>query len=74
VHAEFHVVPDGGRWKVKYEGRALSDHQTQAQAIRAARGQANQMSPSQVIVHGGDDQLQDESSYRRDPYAPPNDN
>lgn len=68
--AQFHVVPDGDRWKVEHQGRKLSDHETQQQAIRAARGQARTSRPSQLLIHDQNGQVEDESTYDNDPFPP----
>jgi uncharacterized protein YdaT len=68
-----HVVkrPDG--WAVRGEGngRDTSRHQTQQQAIDAAR-QIAQNERSEVVIHRPDGRIRDKDSYGNDP-SPPRD-
>ncbi|SDR95263.1 DUF2188 domain-containing protein [Microlunatus soli] len=70
AHAQFHVVPDDGVWRVEENGQELSTHQTQQEAIDDARHRAQTVRPSQVIIHGRDGRIQDESTYGDDPFPP----
>lgn len=66
-----HVVPHDRGWAVKGEGnsRATSIHDTQAQAIEAARQTAiNQK--SEVLIHGRNGQIRARDSFGADPYPP----
>lgn len=66
-----HVVPHDRGWAVKGEGnsRATSIHDTQAQAIEAARQTAiNQK--SEVLIHGRNGQIRARDSFGPDPYPP----
>lgn len=68
-----HVVPADGLWGVRGEGnsRLTSIHETQAEAIDAAREIAiNQR--SEVVIHRRDGRIRDKDSYGTDP-APPRD-
>lgn len=66
-----HVVPRRGGWVVKGEGsrKATSVHETQKQAITAARGIAKNQK-SEVFVHGRDGRFRDRISYGNDPFPP----
>lgn len=70
--ANQHVVRrDGGSWAVRGEGneRDTSHHDTQAEAIDAARGIAiNQQ--AEVVIHRQDGQFRDRDSYGNDPFPP----
>ena len=60
-----------GNWQVKGEKneKATSIHNTQAEAIKAARGIAiNQR--SEVVIHGRDGKIRDKDSYGNDPNPP----
>lgn len=71
----YHVTPDeeGGaaqRWQVQHkEGRreVREPHSTQQEAIVAARQQAKQHKPAQVVVHGRDGRIRTEYTYGDDP-------
>lgn len=70
ARAQFHVVPNGDRWKVEHNGNTVSEHQTQEEAIRAAREKAQASQPSQLLVHSRDGRIEDESTYQDDPFPP----
>ncbi len=66
-----HVVPADGLWGVRGEGnsRLTSIHETQAEAIDAAREIAiNQR--SEVVIHRSDGRIRDKNSYGTDPARP----
>ena len=66
-----HVVPADGLWGVRGEGnsRLTSIHETQAEAIVAAREIAiNQR--SEVVIHRRDGRIRDKDSYGTDPERP----
>lgn len=66
-----HVVPYEDKWGVRGEGndRLTSVHDTQAEAISAARQIAiNQR--SEVVIHGTDGKIRDKDSYGPDPCPP----
>ena len=66
-----HVVPVDGEWGVRGEGndRLTSIHDTQAEAIDAARGIAINQS-SEVVIHRRDGRIRDKDSYGNDPIPP----
>lgn len=68
------VSPDGGRWKVQWEGGSpVSSHDTQAVAIKAARATVRGLSAgacSQILVQGADGRWRTEWTYGQDPYPP----
>lgn len=66
-----HVVPYKGKWGVRGEGneRATSVHDTQSEAIEAARTiPINQQ--SEVVIHRRDGTIRDKDSYGPDPFPP----
>lgn len=67
-----HVVPDGKKWAVKGEGneRATSVHETQEDAIQAAREIAMNQK-SELFIHGRDGSIRDRRSYGSDPARRP---
>lgn len=69
---DIHVVPhpDGG-WATRKEGaeRAGSRHETQADAINAARDQAKR-ERVEVVIHRRDGKIRDSDSYGNDPFPP----
>jgi len=67
-----HVVPyDGDRWAVRGEGnkRVTSVHDTQKQAIDAARRIARNQG-SEVVIHDRHGRIRDRDSYGNDPNPP----
>jgi uncharacterized Fe-S cluster-containing radical SAM superfamily protein len=69
----YHVVPSSsGDWKVKKEGsdRATGVFNTQKAAIERARELAKDQQPSQVKIHGEDNKIREEHTYKKDPYPP----
>ncbi len=69
----YHVTkrPDGD-WNVIKAGgqRPSSTHETQSQAIAAARVQAKQQPLGQVVIHGTDNKIRNEYTYGKDPFPP----
>jgi len=68
--AQFHVVPAGDQWRIERDGLTVSEHPTQEEAIQQAREQAQASKPSQLLVHGRDGRIEDESTYQDDPFPP----
>lgn len=66
-----HVVPAGGDWGVRGagNGRLTSRHETQADAIDAAREIARNQH-SEVVIHRPNGQIRDRDSYGNDPNPP----
>lgn len=66
-----HVVPHEGGWAVKGAGnqKASSVHQTQKEAISAARDTAIRQK-SEMLIHGQNGQIRERNTYGRDPYPP----
>lgn len=66
-----HVVPHQDGWAVKGAGndRATSVHETQQQAIDAARDIARRQQ-SEVVIHRPDGRIRDKDSYGNDPFPP----
>lgn len=66
-----HVVPNDDGWGVRGEGndRLSSRHQTQSDAIDAARNIARN-ERSEVVIHGRDGKIRDKDSYGNDPCPP----
>jgi len=66
-----HVVPHQGGWAVKGAGnqRATSLHDTQQQAIDAAREIARNQE-SELVIHRPNGQIRDKDSHGNDSYPP----
>lgn len=66
-----HVVPHNGAWAVRGAGnsRLTSRHETQAEAIAAARNIARN-NGSELFIHGMNGQFRERNSYGNDPYPP----
>ncbi|SDA57288.1 DUF2188 domain-containing protein [Methanobrevibacter millerae] len=65
---QIHVVPnEDGTWANKKPNakRASSLHQTQAEAIDSARGQAKREGNTEVIIHGRDGKIRNPNTYKR---------
>lgn len=68
---DIHVVPHEGSWATRREGaeRVGSTHDTQAEAIDAARERAIQ-DRVEVVIHGRNGRIRDSDSYGNDPHPP----
>lgn len=66
-----HVVPHNGEWAVKGAGniKATSVHDTQQQAIDAARSIARNQG-SELLIHGRDGQIREKDSHGKDKSPP----
>ena len=66
-----HVTKRGDDWIVKGQGneRATSIHDTQAQAIDAARQIASNQQ-SELVIHRPNGQIRDKDSHGKDPHPP----
>lgn len=66
-----HVVTHDDGWAVRGEGnkRVTSQHETQGEAIEAAREIARN-NTSEVVIHGRDGKIRDKDSYGQDPCPP----
>ncbi|EIM1709178.1 DUF2188 domain-containing protein [Aeromonas caviae] len=66
-----HVVPHENGWAVKGEGnqKATSVHNTQQQAIDAARDIARNQQ-SELVIHRPDGRIRDKDSHGKDPFPP----
>ena len=72
IMANQHVSKNGeGGWKVKGVGnsKATSKHDTQKEAIEAARKIARNQK-SEVVIHGRDGKIRAKDSYGNDPFPP----
>lgn len=68
---DIHVVPHKDGWAVKKEGgeRASSLHDTQADALKAARDQGRR-DHVEVVTHRPDGRIRNSDSYGNDPNPP----
>lgn len=67
-----HVTPHpNGGWQVKGAGnsRATTKTNTQAEAIKIARGIARNQQ-SELVIHRSNGQIRDKDSYGNDPHPP----
>ena len=66
-----HVVPHQDGWAVKGEGnqRATSVHDTQQEAVNAAREIARHQQ-AEVVIHRPDGRIRDKDSHGNDPFPP----
>jgi hypothetical protein len=68
----YHVIPDGYSWKVKSEGskRAVKTFDHKKNAVDFGREIAKNQPLAQVKIHKKDGTIQEERTYRKDPYPP----
>jgi uncharacterized protein YdaT len=66
-----HVVPRGTEWAVRGEGntRATSIHETQGDAVDAAREIARNQH-SEIVIHRPNGQIRDKDSHGHDSFPP----
>jgi hypothetical protein len=66
-----HVVPHADGWAVRGagNGRASSVHDTQREAIGAARDAARHQG-SEMLIHGENGRIRERNSYGNDPFPP----
>lgn len=66
-----HVVPSGGKWRVRRAGasRASGIYDTQQEAIERARDLAKNQN-TELYIHGRDGRIRERNSYGRDPHPP----
>lgn len=66
-----HVVPHDGGWAVRGagNGRATSVHNTQREAIGAARETAIRQG-SEMLIHGENGRIRERNTYGNDPHPP----
>lgn len=71
VMANQHVVPRSGDWAVRGagNGKVTSIHDTQGDAINAAR-QIARNQRAEVVIHGRDGKIRDSDSYGPDSCPP----
>ena len=64
-----HVVPRDGSWAVRKEGaqRDSSHHETQAEAINAAKQTAHREG-TEMFIHGRNGQIRERNTYGHDPF------
>jgi len=67
---DYHVTPHGDGWAAEKAGasRASSVHDTQAEAVKAARGYLETQGGGELNIHGKDGQIR-----AKDTIAPGND-
>jgi hypothetical protein len=66
-----HVTPKGDNWAVQREGakKASGVHDTKKEAVDQGRNLAKQ-DKGQLLIHGKDGKIQEERTYRKDPFPP----
>lgn len=64
----YDVVKTGPKtWGVKTDGRTVSKHRTQKNAVAEAARRGNKSQPSQQFIHRPNGQIRDERTYGSDP-------
>jgi len=66
-----HVVPSGGKWRVRKAGatRASGTYETQAEAVARGRELARNQG-TELYIHGQDGRIRERRSYGNDPHPP----
>ena len=68
---QYRVGPGKGDWTVKSGGRTIRRFETKEPAVREATRRARQEpGEAQVIIQKRDGKIQEERTYRKDPYPP----
>jgi hypothetical protein len=67
---QYWVVPNGGDWDVKHEGRVLSHHYLKEAAVDAGVKVAKANQPSSLKIMRGNGTIEDERTYGSDPFPP----
>lgn len=70
ARAQYHVVPYGNNWQVKYNGNVLGTHLTKAPAIESGVKYAKANQPSELFIHRANGTIEDRRTYGDDPYPP----
>lgn len=67
----YHSVPSDGAWKVRSNGRTVSQHRTQRgsekAAIRASRRVVAKGGLAQAVLHKSNNRIREERTYGKDP-------
>jgi hypothetical protein len=68
---DVHVTktPGGARWRVSQGGETISTHNTQSNAVDAARREAKR-DRVELVTHGRDGKIRSKDSFGRDPLPP----
>ncbi|MEH0982997.1 DUF2188 domain-containing protein [Micromonospora sp. CPCC 205556] len=67
---EYHVVPNGGGWKVEQGTKTFGTYDTKHSAVEQGRKVAHANEPSQLVVHTADGKIETEYTYKDDPFPP----
>lgn len=60
LRTQYHVVPDGKRWKVERHSDMDSHYVTKNDAIETGRQVAKANQPSQLVIHTANGQIETE--------------
>lgn len=66
----FHVVPYGTNWQLKYDGKVLGSYALKANAVAEGRRIARANQPSELIIHNADGTIAERETYGNDPFPP----
>lgn len=66
----FHVVPNGTNWQLKYDGKVLGSYALKADAVADGRRIARANQPSELIIHNSDGTIAERETYGNDPFPP----
>ncbi len=66
----YHVVRSSNHWAVKSNGRSLSGHNTQQQAIESGKVIAR-LTHGELVIHGRNGKIREKNTYAPiDPFPP----
>jgi len=67
----FHSIPNDGGWKVKSDGRTISQHRTQRASEKAAIAASRRVEAkgglAQAVLHKANNRIREERTYGKDP-------
>jgi Uncharacterized protein conserved in bacteria (DUF2188) len=67
----YDVSPDGDDWKLTTGGKTVRKFDTKEPAVQAGAKQARrEPGKSQLVIHRKDGTIEDERTYKKDPYPP----
>lgn len=69
----YRVMPHDGSdegWKVESDGTTVNSFDRKEDAVAEGRRLAQNNEPSQLVVHTADGKIEDERTYRDDPFPP----
>ncbi len=66
----FRVLPQGDEWVLRQGDAVLATCGHKDDAVHQGRAVARDHQPSQLVIHDSHGRIEDEATYRDDPYPP----